>query len=207
MTQFNTSIDSHVTKLCQPRHPEYYKHQARLKLGHPERSGFFESIFNRAAVKQREAESDSLAEQLIAANLASLDASRESVRVNAVQSALDRDSQPTKTTYGYRGWAKTQDLIHPTLVKYINAIDLMLVSGTSKSDRPDPIEWERLRQQVLEQDRYRCMLCDTYPKEKHVHHIIPISKFGSNHPNNLITLCYRCHDKAHPDIKVTRYAP
>ena len=102
MTQFNTSIDSHVTKLCQPRHPEYYKHQARVKLGHPERSGFFESIFYRAAVKQREAESDSLAEQLIAANLASLDASRESVRVNAVQSALDRDSQPTKTTYGYR---------------------------------------------------------------------------------------------------------
>lgn len=207
MAQFNTSIDAHVSILCQPRHPEYYKHRARLNLGYPELAGFFETFFNRAAVKKREVETETLAKQLLAADLATLDARRESLRVKILQSALDRDSQPTTTTYGYRGWAKTQDLIHPTLVKYINAINLRLVSGTSKCDRPDPIEWERLRQLVLEQDRYRCMLCDTYPKEKHVHHIIPISKFGSNHQNNLITLCYKCHNKAHPDITVTRYAP
>ena len=207
MAQFNALIDSHVEKLCQPRYSEYYKHQAHLKLGHPVHAGLFESIFNRAAVNQREAESKALAKQLLAADLASLSANRDSVRAKAVQRALDRDSQPTTTTRGYRGWEKTEDLIHPTLVKYINAIDLRLVSGTSKSDRPNQLEWERLRQQVLEQDNYRCMLCDTHPKEKHVHHIIPISKFGSNDPNNLITLCYKCHDKAHPDIKVTKYAP
>lgn len=207
MAQFNALIGSHVEKLCQPRHSGYYKHQASLKLGHPEHAGFFESIFNKTVVNQRAAETAALAEQLLAADLASLNASRDSVKANAVQRALDRDSQPTTTTFGYRGRAKIEDLVHPTLVKYINAIDLRLVSGTSKSDRPDQIEWERLRQQVLEQDRYRCMVCDTYPKEKHVHHIVPISKFGSNHPNNLITLCYRCHEKAHPDIKVTRYAP
>lgn len=207
MAQFNTLIDSHVDKLCQPRHSEYYKRQARLKLGHSEHVGFFESIFNKAAVTQRESEAAALAKQLLAEDLTSLNANRDSMRASAVQSALDRNSQPTTTTVGYRGWTKTKDLIHPTLVKYINAIDLQLVSGTSKSDRPDQLEWEQLRQKVLEQDRYRCMLCNSYPREKHVHHIIPISKFGSNHPNNLITLCYRCHDNAHPDVRVTRYAP
>lgn len=207
MAKFNALIDAHVEKHCKPRRPEYYKRQAQLKLGHPERAGFFESIFNKAAVRQRESETASLAAQLLATDLASINASRDSVRASAVQGALDRESQPTTTTFGYRGWAKTEDLVRPTLVKYINAIDLQLVSGTSKSDRPDRPEWERLRQQVMGQDRYRCMVCDTYPKEKHVHHIIPISKFGSNHPNNLITLCYKCHDKAHPDIKVTKYAP
>lgn len=205
LTKFNNSIDSYVEKICQPRHPSYYENQALIKLGHPERAGFFESIFNRAIIKQREADRSFLAAQLLAEELTSLEANRASLRANTIQSALDRDSQATTTTYGYRGRSKTNDLIHSKLIKYINAIELQLVSGISKCDRPGPAEWEELRQCVLEQDRYRCRVCDTYPKEKHVHHIIPISKFGSNHPNNLITLCHKCHDSAHPNIQVSRY--
>ena len=207
IAQFKALIDSNVIRSCQPRADEHYKDEARTRLGYPENAGFFESIFNKAVVNKRNADVAALARELLATDVATLEASREAVRKSAIQQALGRDNQPKITTFGYRGWAKTEDLVHPTLVKYVNAINLGLLSGATKSDRPDAIKWERLRQLVLEQDRYRCMVCDIYPKEKHVHHIIPISKFGSNHPNNLITLCYKCHDKAHPDIKVTRYAP
>jgi len=204
---FNSLIDSYVDRLCQPRPFEYFKHQARQKLGHPEHAGFFESIFKRSLVEKRNSEMVALANQLTASEKDTLRANRPHMREHAIQCALGRKGQPKTTTFGYRGWAKTEDLVHPTLVKYINAVNLSLLSGTSKSNRPDPSEWDRLRQYVLEQDRYRCMICGIYPKEKHVHHIIPISKFGSNHPNNLITLCYKCHDKAHPDIKVTQNVP
>lgn len=207
LEKFHTLIDSHVSRLCQPRHSEYYQHQARLQLGFPEHAGFFESIFNRALVERRRTETFVLANELRSAEMEQLNSGRVALREVAMQCALGRSNQPKTTTFGYRGWAKTDDLIHPTLVKYVNAINLSLLAGATKIGRPTPDEWDRLRQHVLEQDRHRCRICDTRPKERHVHHIIPISKFGSNHPNNLITLCYKCHDKVHPDIKVTRYAP
>lgn len=207
IAKFNALIDAHAASVCRPCAPEYYKHQALTKLGYPEHAGFLQSIFNKAAVNKRNADIAALASELLAADVAALNARREAIRESAVQRALGRDGEPKTTTFGYQGWAKTEDLVHPMLVKYINAINLGLLSGATKVDRPDALEWKSLRQLVLEQDRYRCMVCNIYPKEKHVHHIIPISKFGSNHPNNLITLCYKCHDKTHPDIKVTRYAP
>ena len=205
--KFNALIESYIDSLCQPCPFEYYRHQARQKLGFPEHTGFFESIFKSALVEKRNSETITLANQLMASEIDTLNANRSRFREDAIQRALGRNDQPKTATFGYRGWAKTEDLAHPTLVKYINAVNLHLLSGTSKSDRPDPSEWDGLRQYVLEQDRYRCMICGVNPKEKHVHHIIPISKFGSNHPNNLITLCYKCHDKAHPDIKVSQNVP
>lgn len=42
-------------------------------------------------------------------------------------------------------------------------------------------------------------------KSVEIHHIVPRSKFGSkrkdeqDHPNNLVALCRKCHDKAHSD--------
>lgn len=207
VAKFNAQIAAHVDKRCSPRAPEYYRRQACQVLGYPEKAGFFESLFHRARIERRAVEISAKSGELTSADVVRLNLERESIKQSATENALGRERQPTTTTFGYRGWAKTEDLIHPTLVKYLNAIHLNLVSGTSKCDRPNKPEWETLRQLVLEQDRYRCRICNAYPKEKHVHHIVPISKFGSNHPNNLVTLCYRCHDRVHPDIKVSQYAP
>lgn len=65
---------------------------------------------------------------------------------------------------------------------------------------------QKIRAEVKHQDRFRCKICSKSGDgtELHVHHIIPLDKYGSNHPNNLITLCHSCHNKQHPGFQVTR---
>lgn len=59
-------------------------------------------------------------------------------------------------------------------------------------------QYLKLRSQILLRDNFRCQEkgCSYY-KHLEVHHIIPRSKGGSDDPENLITLCQRCHDKKH----------
>ena len=52
------------------------------------------------------------------------------------------------------------------------------------------------RKAVYRRDGYRCALCDS-TKYIQVHHVIPRSRGGTNHPHNLITLCADCHAMAH----------
>lgn len=53
-----------------------------------------------------------------------------------------------------------------------------------------------IRSQILLRDQFRCQECG-YFKHLEVHHIVPRSKGGSDDPNNLVTLCQRCHRKKH----------
>lgn len=52
---------------------------------------------------------------------------------------------------------------------------------------------QALRVAVFENDAYRCIKCDSH-KMLEVDHIIPVSKGGSNEPNNLQTLCNPCNN-------------
>ena len=57
-----------------------------------------------------------------------------------------------------------------------------------------PPDWSERKEFVLNRDNRRCRLC-TSTENLHVHHVWPVS-FSSNHtPQNLITLCLRCHMK------------
>ena len=53
-----------------------------------------------------------------------------------------------------------------------------------------------VRKAVYRRDHYRCALCDQ-DRGIQVHHVIRRSQGGTNHPQNLITLCWRCHAVAH----------
>lgn len=52
------------------------------------------------------------------------------------------------------------------------------------------------RKAIYRRDRYACALCDDN-RGLQIHHVEPRSQGGSNHPHNLITLCWRCHAVIH----------
>jgi hypothetical protein len=68
-----------------------------------------------------------------------------------------------------------------------------------------PPDWEARRQYVYERDDWTCRACGTPsgpyggPDSPvlHAHHQTPLSHGGSNHLENLVTLCERCHNEAH----------
>jgi len=68
--------------------------------------------------------------------------------------------------------------------------------------------WFEFRHECFERDNYICQSCRCDVREHikrgfnppEAHHIIPISKGGSNKLSNLKTLCYDCHKEEHSRI-------
>ncbi len=64
-----------------------------------------------------------------------------------------------------------------------------------------PHAWRKIREKVYERDGMRCRVCGR-PLEGmpswffEVHHVVPRREGGSDHPRNLVTICYLCHKKA-----------
>lgn len=72
--------------------------------------------------------------------------------------------------------------------------------GVVRIKRTYPDNWAVLRVKVLERDSYRCRKCGANLRGvfyREVHHILPLSKGGSNHMSNLISLCSKCHKNQH----------
>lgn len=53
-----------------------------------------------------------------------------------------------------------------------------------------------VRRSVYRRDGWRCALCDSSDGIQ-IHHAVPRGEGGSDFPENLITLCWRCHALAH----------
>lgn len=62
-----------------------------------------------------------------------------------------------------------------------------------------PENWNELKNQILKRDGYRCGNCGSMT-DLHVHHIVPLSKGGTNQLSNLRTICKECHKKIHPHM-------
>lgn len=58
-------------------------------------------------------------------------------------------------------------------------------------------EWEKQRQLALRRDLMRCIGCGYTDGRLHVHHEIPRSEGGTDHLQNLTTLCPDCHASRH----------
>ena len=60
----------------------------------------------------------------------------------------------------------------------------------------DPLLLSMPRTKILKRDRYICQSCrKRFPSgQLSIHHIIPRAEGGDNDIDNLITLCWRCHD-------------
>ncbi|PKN72875.1 MAG: ATP-dependent helicase [Candidatus Cloacimonetes bacterium HGW-Cloacimonetes-3] len=65
--------------------------------------------------------------------------------------------------------------------------------------------WAALAEQIKDRDSRHCRNCGT-GGELHVHHIIPFRKFPgaeeANHPDNLVSLCPRCHHLAEQRVYI-----
>jgi hypothetical protein len=62
--------------------------------------------------------------------------------------------------------------------------------------------FNHIRPLILKRDKYQCKKCGSF-NYIIVHHIIPLEKGGTHDPNNLITLCRKCHIKFHKEIEST----
>ncbi len=65
--------------------------------------------------------------------------------------------------------------------------------------RLDPESYERLRQEVLRRDGWRCQSCGTMSNLE-VHHKEFRSQSGNDSERNLITLCSMCHSSLHQSV-------
>jgi DEAD/DEAH box helicase domain-containing protein len=69
--------------------------------------------------------------------------------------------------------------------------------------------WIKTREMILQRDQFTCQLCKRIEDNKsnlHVHHKTPIRLFSSieeaNQPNNLVTLCVKCHQRVEVNVKI-----
>lgn len=53
-----------------------------------------------------------------------------------------------------------------------------------------------VRKSIYKRDNYSCAICGS-TRGLQIHHCMPRSQGGTNSPQNLITLCWRCHAVAH----------
>ena len=63
-------------------------------------------------------------------------------------------------------------------------------------------EWKRIRKQYAEAHPLceECLKAGRAVTMDEVHHILPVSRGGTNSPDNLKALCRSCHEKAHIDL-------
>lgn len=52
------------------------------------------------------------------------------------------------------------------------------------------------RKATYRRDGFRCALCDSTDGLQ-IHHAVPRGEGGTDYPQNLVTLCWRCHAMAH----------
>jgi DEAD/DEAH box helicase domain-containing protein len=68
--------------------------------------------------------------------------------------------------------------------------------------------WDTYKQAIRARDKHRCRHCGIEETDKpfDVHHVIPFRKFDkpeqANHPDNLVTLCARCHRLAEQQVHI-----
>ena len=132
-------------------------------------------------------------------------------RISSVETALQR--LPEAVNQEIQRLINEVQLIAPTKskeIRLLRAFHIGLIDfDRTQHARPEHQEYEEQKRRIRARDSYRCVCClrGFSQGELHVHHVLPLSRYGTNSDSNLVTLCHPCHSKQHPDIKVTRSFP
>jgi len=57
-------------------------------------------------------------------------------------------------------------------------------------------DWNQIRLHILKRDNYTCVMCGRNGGRLYVHHKT-YQRWSKEHLNDLITLCYNCHEEIH----------
>lgn len=71
--------------------------------------------------------------------------------------------------------------------------------NTDSPVRSQPLgdaEWIELREEIFSRDGRQCANCGA-EENLEVHHVVPLSRGGTNKRTNLLTICNRCHNQTH----------
>ena len=63
-------------------------------------------------------------------------------------------------------------------------------------------EWARIRERYVKEHPLceRCLKEGRYTSVEEVHHILPVSRGGTNAKSNLMSVCKSCHNKLHIEL-------
>jgi len=88
-----------------------------------------------------------------------------------------------------------------TMGIFILMITLSLSAPVPRPERVDnyPSNWPWKRYKVLVRDSFKCQNSPNHLAQE-VHHIVPLSRGGTNKMSNLVSLCKRCHIACHPHL-------
>lgn len=65
-----------------------------------------------------------------------------------------------------------------------------------------PADWNEKRKKTIKKAKGACSYCKENGLTLHTHHMIPLSKCGSNELSNLVCICIRCHSILHPSNSI-----
>ena len=97
----------------------------------------------------------------------------------------------------------TADNVHKAILAIEYFANIWRIEST-EGRLPDD-DWQVLRQIVLKRDGFKCCNCRADDETLDVHHVVPISRGGSNRLTNLKVVCRTCHNLIHPHL-VLRHA-
>ena len=69
----------------------------------------------------------------------------------------------------------------------------LFMRSVGPAGRPSPKEWAKMRDWAFDKWGRACVYCDAEGDDLHVDHIVPVSRGGSNHIENLAPACPRCN--------------
>ena len=65
--------------------------------------------------------------------------------------------------------------------------------GMQSQRKQNSIQWKRIRERILRRDGFICVYC--HEQANTVDHVQPISKGGTDEPDNLVAACGKCNSK------------
>lgn len=180
-------------------------------------TSIYRTVFDDAA---RKLEADTLARvqqaQLTAAHfeLVALHSAQErEIKSKTMLLSAELSKLPERVERDLTEYLAEAALPNPTKlidVKLLRALELKLITfDKERLSRPESDIYEAVKREVRQQDNSQCICCQRGVDrgELHVHHIIPLYRFGTNDRKNLVTLCHPCHNKQHPEFPVSRIHP